>query len=293
MSEPADRAEILRAIARIPLLSSSTARLLRLTADPEHDLKAVAGIVKYDSALTARVLRVVNSAAYGLVQPVHTIERAIAYLGERLIVSLALGDSAAQLFEKNLDGYGGERGDLWRHDLRCAIASREVARLALDELSPDLAFTAGLLHDVGKAVISDFLAGRTDGLLEAIDRRQVSDYLAGEQETLGIDHSQAGQELAQAWGLPEPLQMAIGHHHRPALAPTEHRSLAYAVHLGDIIAMMGGCGTGADSLRYPLDNGYQQFYRLSPDDLARIMLLTEEEFRQIESSLHHSREKET
>ena len=290
MSQPIDRAEILRVIARIPLLSTSTARLLRLTAEADHDLMEVAEVVKFDSALTARVLRVVNSAAYGLIHPIHSIERAIAYLGERLIVSIALDDSASRLFAKKLDGYAGERGDLWRHALRCAIASREVARLAVGTLSPDLAFTAGILHDIGKAVISDFLAGRTEALLEEIEARRISDYLAGEQQAVGIDHTQAGFELAKAWSLPLPLQMAIAHHHRPALAPEEHRPLAYAVHLGDIIAMMGGCGTGADNLRYSLDEHYADFFRLTADGLARIMLQTEDEFRQIEDSLNEQRE---
>ena len=87
MNRKFDRDTVIEAIRRVPLLSPSASRLLELTADPEHDLGEVIDVVKCDATLTAHVLRVVNSAAFGLLNKVESIDRAVAYLGERLAVS--------------------------------------------------------------------------------------------------------------------------------------------------------------------------------------------------------------
>ena len=290
MTATPDRTEIIKAIKNVPLLSSSAAKLIEITSDPDFELGQLIDVVKCDSALTARVLKVVNSAAFGLVHAISSIDRAISYLGTRAIVSIAIEESAGPLFEKKLDGYESQRGDLWRHDLRSAIAAREVARCTKTELPPDMAFTAGLLHDIGKAVLSDFLHGTCQEVLEDIEQQKITDYLQGEQGRLGINHTEAGYELAKQWKLPEPLQMAILHHHQPLEAPEEFRPLVYAVHLGDIITMMGGCGTGADNLQYHLDKNYVDYFDLAKDDLYLIMLTVEEEFTKLAQSFSDSKE---
>lgn len=285
MTKIIDRAELMRVVERIPLLSPSAALLLQLSARANHEMKEIIDVVRFDSALTVHVLRVVNSAAFGLRQPIEFIDRAVAYLGERMVVGIALNDSAGMVFDKKLDGYEGQRGDLWRHDLRAAIASREVARHAKNEINPDLAFTGGILHDIGKSVISDFLRGSAPEALERIETQMAADYLAAEREMIGIDHTEAGLALAERWNLPEALQMVIVHHHRPQQTPEEYRTLVYSVHLGDTIAMMGGGGTGADTLHYQLDGNYTQFLELTSANLALILLDVEEEFRRLTNSL--------
>jgi len=290
MSGAQDRAEVIKAIKKIPLLSTSAAKLLEITSNSDFDMDELIDVVKCDSALTARVLKVVNSAAFGLVNQISSIDRAISYLGTRTIVTVALEETAGPLFEKKLDGYESQRGDLWRHDLRSAIAAREVARRSKGDLPPDMAFTAGLLHDIGKAVLSDFLHGTCQDVLEEIEQHKISNYLQGEQDRLGIDHTEAGYELAQLWQLPEALKVSILHHHQPAEAPEEFRPLVFAVHLGDIITMMGGCGTGADSLQYQLDKNYVDYFDLAKDDLYLIMLTVEEEFAKLAQSFSDSKE---
>ncbi|MBW2185688.1 MAG: HDOD domain-containing protein [Deltaproteobacteria bacterium] len=277
MKQRASKEEIIAAIKEVPLLSPSASQLLQLSANSDHDISEVVDIVKCDAALTARVLKIVNSVAYGLVHEVTTIERAVGYLGERMVAGIALGDSASALFHKELEGYDGPKSELWNHDLRTAIASREIAKQSKQPLSPDLAFTAGILHAVGKAVLSDFLQQTANDVLTSIDGHEVTDYLAGERELLGIDHTEAGYELARNWELPESLQCAIRYHHRPAEAPPEYQHLAYAVHLGCIVAMM--CGSqSSDSLQYHLDQNYINFIDLTSEQLALVMLEVNETF---------------
>ncbi|WP_305045794.1 HDOD domain-containing protein [Geoalkalibacter sp.] len=291
MDTKVDRQAILEAIRKAPLLSPSASRLLQITAAREHEMAEVIAVVRTDAHLTARVLKTVNSAAFGLLYEITSIDRAVTYLGERMVVGIAIGDCAAQLFQKQLDGYEGEKGSLWRHDLLTAIAAREVAGRCRTPLNPDLAFTAGLLHDIGKALISDFLKGTPGGLLRELEEALLNDYLEGERAALGIDHPEAGFELALSWQLPASLQAAIRHHHAPQEAPPELRPLAYAVHLGDIVAMMSGCGTGADSLRYHLDGGYTHYFDLSQEGLYEIILAADEEFRKITHSMAETKEK--
>jgi len=278
--------ELQKIVREVPMLSPCASQLLQLTAQKDHDLSDIVNLVRNDANLTARVLKIVNSAAFALVNKVTSIDRAISYLGERIIISIAIGDCAGQLFDKELSGYEAASGDLWKHDLRTAIASREVVTLSGLDISPDLAFTAGLLHDIGKSIISDCLQGSVTEAVELIGTSEVIDYLVAEEKLIGFDHTHAGYELAKAWELPEELTEVIRYHHEPAKAAEEFRALVYAVHLGDNIAMMGGFGTGADSMRHKLDNNYSDYIKIGPKILANIMLNVDIEFEKLESSFN-------
>ena len=278
-------------VKSVPMLSASASQLLQVTSQADHDLVDVINLVKTDANLTARVLKIVNSAAFGLINNITSIDRAVSYLGERIIVSIAIGDCAGKLFEKELSGYESAGGDLWKHDLRTAIASREVVTQSGADISPELAFTARLLHDIGKALISDYLQGSVVEAVEMISAEEDLDYLDAEEKLVGFDHTRAGYELAKAWQLPNELAEVILHHHDPAKASEEYRPLVYAVHLGDNIAMMGGFGTGSDSMRYKLDQQYTDYIKIGPKTLATIMLNVDIEFEKLEGSLTTSGEK--
>jgi putative nucleotidyltransferase with HDIG domain len=276
---------IRRAVNEAPLLSVNASRLMQIMVDPDHELVDVVALVKLDSILTARLLRIVNSPVFGMLKAVSSVDRAVAYLGVQTVVSVALADSVSKMMNQQLKGYESRQGDLWRHDLFTALAARQVSHFAKDSIDGDLAYTGGLLHDIGKAIISGFLEGTADKATEGIDSGKSADYLAAEQEVLGLDHAEVGYELALAWQLPDPLPQLIRHHHRPGMVDEKYRSAAYAVHLGDIVAMMSGCGTGSDSMQYKLDNGYNDYFVLSSDQLASVMVLAQDEFQKAEGSL--------
>ncbi len=285
MSTIVDPAEILKSIENTPKMSASATELLSLTGDPNHNFCDVVAIVRNDSILTARVLKTVNSAAFSLMQEVTSIDRAVSFMGEKMLVGVALEVATAHLFDKKLEGYGGERGDLWRHDLRCAIASEEITKLAGTGFSKDLAFTGGILHDIGKSIISDYLKNTAEGALLQIEEGAYADYLDAEQNLLGTDHTLVGETLALDWKLPEPLRQVIRYHHQPAEASDEYRALVYAVHLGDLLAMMGGSGTGADNMHYTLDERYKDYLNLSNGDMELIILNVDEAYEKASESM--------
>jgi len=285
MSKVVDREAVAHAIEKLPLFSPNALQLLQVIADPDHELDDIVKIVKFDSALTMRVLKAVNSPVYGLMTEVTSIDRALAYLGERMVVSIAVQENTGHLFSKPLEGYQGEQGDLWRHDLFSAIASREVARYAKGSFDLDLAFTGGLLHDIGKSIFATFWKEASQEALGQIEQGIVTDYLMAEQDLAGLDHTEVGYEMARHWQLPESLQAVILYHHHPAEAIESMQPLVYAVHIGDIVAMMAGCDTGSDGLKYQLDPGYEEFFNLSPNTLAEIILTSQEEYSKAEASL--------
>lgn len=274
-----------KAIEQLPVFSPSALQLLEVVADPDHDLDDVVKIVKFDSSLTMRVLKAVNSPVYGLVNEITSIDRALSYTGERTVVSIAVQENTGQLFNKPLEGYQGDAGDLWRHDLFSAIASREVARYAKGDFDLDLAFTGGLLHDIGKSIFAAVWKEFSQEAPVQIDQGAVNDYLMAEHDLTGLDHTEVGYEMACHWQLPESLKAVILHHHHPAEAIECMQPLVYAVHLGDIVSMMAGCATGSDGLQYQLDPGYKEFFNLSSETLAEIVLNAEEEFKKAEASL--------
>lgn len=280
-----DTDQIRKAIQKAPLLSPNTSRLMQIIVDPDHALAEVVQLVKLDSVLTARLLRIVNSAVFNLLMPVKSVDRAVGYLGERMVVSLAMADSVSKMLKKPLTGYESRPGDLWRHDLFSAFAARAVVGYAKSKLDGDLVYTGGLLHDIGKAIISEFLQGTAERATAGIDRGEKSNYLAAEHEIVGQDHTEIGYELARKWKLPDPLPQLIRHHHQPSAVEEYLCPMAYAVHLGDIIAMMAGYGTGSDALQYQLDSSYADYFDLSCDAIGQILLAVDEEFQLAEESL--------
>jgi putative nucleotidyltransferase with HDIG domain len=290
MAQQISQEELQKIVKAVPMLSPSASRLLQITAQPDHEMSDIIDLVKTDAHLTARVLKIVNSAAFGLMNQVTSIDRAISYLGERIVVSVAIDDCAGKLFERELSGYEAGSGALWQHDLRTAIAAREVVKQSGAAINAELAFTAGLLHDLGKALISDYLQGSVPEAVALLNGAEELDYLSAEETLIGLDHTRIGYELANAWQLPPELSEVIRYHHEPAQAQAEYRPLVYAVHLGDNIAMLSGFGTGSDSMRYKLDPQYSEHIKINANILASIVLTVDSEYEKLQESFAGSGE---
>lgn len=252
----------------------------------------LAKVVATDPALTLALLRTVNSAAFGLRQSVTSAAAAIAYLGDRLVLAVAINSAAGRVYQRPLEGYAGPAGALWRHCLRTAIGARELAPHCTHPLDADTAFTAGILHDVGKSVLSRFLPPK---LRDAIDsapaagsvgaRPEVANFLALEVNAVGVDHAQVGDMLGEHWKLPPSLRAAIRFHHQPLAAPPAEQPLCWAVHLADALALMGGMGTGSDGLAYLLAPEWKDEVRLERHELERVLLKVDDEFEKAAAAL--------
>ena len=283
--------KIIQSIRNTPVLSPSAARLLQVAADPKHDLRDMIEIIRGDFSLTGQILRVSNSVAFSPLQPITSLDRAVAYLGEVYLIGLAINSCAAAVFNSPLTGYEGHRRDLWRHQLYCAVASRIIVRYAKRSLAGDLAFTGGLLHDIGKAILSEHIVKSSGDILAGISDGSYKDYMDAEEKLFGMNHAEVGYELAKHWKLPVILQEIIRHHHHPEAAPPEHKTLVYAVHLGDALSMLSGFDTGSDGLKYQLDTADNDLFSLSAAKLEALQIDALNEFEKFENSISQDESK--
>jgi putative nucleotidyltransferase with HDIG domain len=263
---------IIKKIREMPPLSTSALRLMRHLGDDDFGPAEYAAVVEQDPALTMNVLRIVNSPGFGLGTSVSSVRKAVALLGARTVAGIALGSSCPVVFNAPLPGYDAARGALWKSSLFAAASARELSARCKPPLAADVAFTAGILHDIGKAVIGEYLEDRAAALVKAVTDREAASFSDAELSLLGADHAEAGYALAKKWQLPEPLLQAIRHHHHPMKADEEHRPLAFCTHLADITAMSAGFGTGADALQYRLDPGFTAYFDLDETALSHIIL---------------------
>ncbi len=269
---------ILGRIHSLRPLSPGLHQVLAVVLRADYSLSEVTSIVERDPAVVAGVLRVVNSAAYGLGREITSVSQAISLLGEKMVLGIALAACGEEVFDAPLKGYASSRGDLGRHSLWTAICARELVRLASSSVDSGAAFTAGLLHDIGKVVISDFLVGSAAELLEELDTAKVQSFREAELLHLDIDHCRAGALLARHWNLPEPLLSAIEFHHEPERAEPEQRTLVCVVHLANALACCNGFGTGLDALANPLLPVVTEYLPVDPQLLDAVTIATQKEF---------------
>ncbi len=272
-------------VKSMPMLSAVSTRLLELLGDENHSIPDVVKIVENDAVMTSKILRVANSAALAPRVPVTSVITAINNMGEKMILGIAIESCSGKVFKNALDGYDSKAGELWDHSLCTAIASRLLASHTKNETSSNLAFTAGLLHDIGKSIISEFLTGNTADMVSQFDEGRTDSFLTAEKKVTGFDHAELGYELAQHWKLPEPLANTIRFHHNPADVDENYRDLVYTVHLGDIVAMMAGIGTGVDCLSYKIDPGYNNYFDIGEDELAIVVVDVQDEFAKTKAAI--------
>jgi len=271
--------EIISRIRSVPPLSHTAQQIMTILCDREQPVEKLARIIETDAALTARVLTIVNATALFRTEPITTVAGAMTALGDKVMLGIALDYCTDGLMLKPLDGYKAEQGKLWEHNLLTAIAAKVVATMSPLEVNADEAFTGGILHDIGKSVLSEFLKDSIDEMIVKIDSGALTDYLAAEEERLGTNHCIIGAAMAKMWKLPSPFPEIIRHHHHPQAADEKYHRIIYAVHLGDIIAMMKGIGTGCDSMCYQLESGYKEVLGIRKDQFPAIMIRVDEEFQ--------------
>jgi len=272
--------KIIDRIKDLPPVSKSFFQIMKITGNPNYSFQEIARVIEYDPVLTAKILKVTNSSSLGLKRTFDSVKAAIPYLGEKTIIGMAVDSCAHGFYNSPLDGYLSLEGELWKHSIMTALIAKEIIVTAINRVpDPNQVFTAGILHDIGKMVISGLLSEA--GVLEANGVLDVHTFLDREEALISINHCEAGRLLAQHWGLPELYQQVIFYHHNPQMVDQCYASIVYAVHLSDIVAMEYGMGTGVDSLQYRLDQDYKNFYDISTEKLYGIISKADDEYNKI------------
>ncbi|MCA9783582.1 MAG: HDOD domain-containing protein [Calditrichaeota bacterium] len=218
-------------------------RLLDVIQQPVSSAAAISEVIQTDPGLSARLLKLVNSAFYGFPRKIDTVSRAVTLVGTRQLSDLALATSVIRVFDgvpQNLI----TMESFWKHSLATGICARIIAENGLDVDSERL-FVAGLLHDVGRLVMC--LAEPAD-MTRALEQSRSREELLfqSEKDIFGFTHADVGACLMEQWHLPPALVEAVRWHHRPSAAD-EHQELAAVVHLADVIInslRIGSSGSG-------------------------------------------------
>lgn len=233
-------------VRHLPALPVVAMRVMQLTGDTQNSAREVALAISRDPSFAARILQMANSAYYGLPRSVGTISEAVVLLGMRTVRNIAIAAATRDLLSRELSGYALGRGDLWRHSMATAICARGLAE-STRRHDPEEAFVAGLLHDIGKIVMSLYV-GEAYAELQARMETDNLSFLEAERATFGFDHAEVGGIMAKKWNLPTQLTEAIAHHHEP-MQDGKVSSLAAVVHIANVICLFAGIGIGADGLR--------------------------------------------
>ncbi|MCC7192261.1 MAG: HDOD domain-containing protein [Phycisphaeraceae bacterium] len=222
-------------ISHIATLPEVTLKIIKLVEDPDSTAQDLNKIITNDPALGARILKVVNSAFYGLPGQIGSINRAIVLLGLNAVKNIAIAASLAKLFRGGQICPNFNARDLWNHSIAVGTGTRLLAEKVGLGL-PDEAFLAGLIHDLGIMVE---MQARRQKFVEAIEKLDTTPGLtlrAAETATLGATHEQFGAALCKAWKFPLSFSYVTGFHHHPMDVIESSRTLTGLVHVADIVA---------------------------------------------------------
>jgi putative nucleotidyltransferase with HDIG domain len=240
-------------------MSENSARILKLLGDPNFRTRQLVKLIEQDAAIAAKVIRTVNSAAYARANRITQLDRATVYLGFMTVKEIVVATTVQAICKPVVFGKYATR-DLWDHSVGVAVLCREFANRS-GLVDPELAFLAGILHDVGLLLAAQSEVETTTEICRdaedlATPFRQV------EQSYFGFDHCELGERLAGSWNFPEEVAAAINWHHSPSDAPGPFRCLCQHVFAADTLCGHSGVG-------FPLTTAFQT---VSDSDLHEINL---------------------
>ena len=229
-------------VKSFPAMPTTATKLLTLLDDPEVSFHQVEDIIKYDPGLTANILKLTNSAYFGIPLKVSSVKQAMTLLGWKRLLQLVMTLCMSTLMKKPVPGYDLPQGELWRHSVTVSIAAENIVK-ALKIPDADEVFTAALLHDVGKLILGGFVKDDLHDIEEMVAKGITLD--VAEHLILGTNHAEVGAHILRQWSFPEDLVNAVGWHHNPESCENLCM-LSDIVHIANSLGQMIGAGRGRE-----------------------------------------------
>ncbi len=229
--------QVVRRIDDISTIPQIAIKVLEVANDPRAGAADLKAVMESDAALSARVLRCVNSSAYATRQRITNLQQAIAYLGLKQIRNLAMTASVADMFRKDTGIGRYRRSELWKHLVSVGVCSRLIA-LRRQVGNFEDAFLAGLLHDLGIVLEDQHVHSRFRLVIESLSAEKTLSEV--ERTRLGFDHTMLGEEVARKWGFPESIRGAIRYHHASMAYRGEDVQIVRCVEVANLICTAKG-----------------------------------------------------
>lgn len=260
-------------IEEIPTLPVVIAKLLAVLEDPKSDAASLAELISRDPALTAKTLKVANSAYYGFPHEIASVNRAVALIGFKMIKALALSIGVMQNLPETQDSALLSRRGLWRHSVAVATLMKELGRKVCQNGDEEYLFVAGLLHDVGKIVLLHFFYDDYQEALEKANRQEDRPLYFFEREVVGMDHGEVGALLLTRWKFPpEVVGPILAHHRRDERHEGKINSRDLALlRLADALPQEAGLD---------IDEAYLQTPVVAPEDLE-LLRMAEKDYKEM------------
>ena len=267
--------EIVKQVSQLDPVPSVIHQVLMLAGNPDSSLKELVSVVERDPAITANLLKTVNSAHMGLPVKVDSIQQAVSMLGLQQVVEMVLSQNLSANLKRSQAGYGLSKGDLWRQGLAVAMVARTLADQH-DLLSLPAIYTAALLKDIGKIILHEFVADRLEDIQALVNQKGMS-FVEAEMEVLGMDHTTLGGMIAKQWQFSPHMIYMIENHH--LTNPASHNDPAtVTLYLADMVARVVDTGMGVDRLAYHVHQDvFNQFF--SDKQQIKSMLITYKSFQ--------------
>jgi putative nucleotidyltransferase with HDIG domain len=244
--------EIINKVKNLPPVSQAALKLVNLLEQASISNDEIVQVIKCDNVLTAKLLRACNSPYFGLDEPVASVDQAVLLLGHQQILHIVLTLAFGSAMVVPLPGYAVEASELWRHSLLTAMAAEIVANEAFElNVETPVAFTVGLLHDIGKLALSQAITPEVQSEIRQLVEQQACSRTEAEKKVLGADHSEIGACLLKSWNIPDDIVEAVANHHQPVCTPRPQ--LSVITHIANCLAHLAGSAPGWDGFAVRVD----------------------------------------
>lgn len=274
--------DYLNKVKSLPPAPKILPELLSLLRKDDIDADRVVKLIAFDPGITAAVLRLCNSAYFSGASPASDLQEAVTRLGFRQVYQLVAAVSGSKMLGPAQKGYGIDAGELWEHSVVSAVAAQLIAKSCDEDES--LAFTATLLHDIGKIVLAEALEHIYSDLVENSKTDQTP-LIETEKRLLGVQHAEIGGRLLARWNFPENIATAVTFHHQPAGAKN-HERLTSLVYLGNMVAYFMGYGFGHHAFALRGRTEALDILKLKPEILPQFMIQTFEQLQFVRSMVN-------
>ncbi len=228
-----------------PSMPGAAIKLLALIDDPDVSVSQIEAILRHDAGLTANILKLANSAYFGIPTKVGSVRQAVLILGLKRLIQMVIAACVNAIMDKQVPGYDLPPGELWRHSIAASVAAEGLVK-ELDITDNEEIFTAALLHDVGKLVLGNFVK-KDLKKIESVLNQDIS-FEAAEDMVLGTNHADIGAQILTQWCLPFDIVNAVRWHHSPESADKNTTTLDI-VHVANVLCLMVGIGAGRDKMQ--------------------------------------------
>jgi putative nucleotidyltransferase with HDIG domain len=234
-------AKILSKVESFPTMPAAGSKLLALLEESEVSVHEVEDILRYDPGLTANVLKLANSAYFGIPARIGSVKQAIVLLGLKRLIQLVIASCVGAVMNESVAGYNIPPGNLWRHSIAVSIAAEALIKDKKKLDSEDF-FTPALLHDIGKLVLGSFVKEDLSAI-ENITAKGIP-FVVAENMILDTDHAEIGAKVLTMWFFPKEVVNAVRWHHDPEASDNPSMQID-VVYLSNFLCQLSTTGDGS------------------------------------------------